>query len=110
MKAEGIVTFGGAAIGSVGADIMLDNGQKWSFLGTILGLEVGVGVCKATGDFPGVSHMEGPCTVSIVGAAVGPGAFKITWSDTHGTIGVLNGDGAGGNISFAGGIGGWWRS
>lgn len=111
MKGTGSVGFGGAGVGTVGADVVLADGSKWTFFGVIIGVEIGVAAAlPVSGDFPGVDHMAGPCTVAIAGAAVGPGAFQVSWSDTKGEIGKVNGKGYGANISFAGGVGGWTKN
>jgi hypothetical protein len=111
VKGEG--TFGIAGIGTSGmggATIKLENGETWTFVGAVLGLEAGFGVSKVSGEFPGHDHMAGACAVTVVGAAVlGAGSFKVEWKDNQGLIGTASGGGGGVDISAAGGLGGWTR-
>src|SRR5262249_45588542 len=109
MKGTGSFGFGGAGIGSVGGDVTLDDGSKWRFFGAVIGFQIGVAAAvPVKADFPGASHMAGPCVFRLFGAAVGPGRFELAFNDGK-EIGKVNGDGYGGSISFAGGVGGWTK-
>lgn len=110
MRGKGTVTFGGALLGAVGATITMDNGEKWEFAGGVIGFQFGAGLAyEVSGEFPGHSHMAGACTLSIWGAAVGPGNFEVRWGNLHGEIGRVNGKGVGYDISAAVGFGGWTK-
>ena len=112
MKGQGMIGAGGAGVGAVWANITLEDGSKWAFVGVVGGAELGFGAgLPVSGDFPGVDHMSGGCWVTIAGAAAGViGEFQVSWSDTHGEIGTVNGAGQGLNISYAGGAGSWTKS
>lgn len=111
MKGTGRVTFGGAGIaGGVGADITLDDGSKWRFVGAAAGIAPGGSSFQAKGEFPGHSHIEGMCTFSLVGAGVVAGAWEIKWSDNQGFIGGLSGNGWGASVNFSGGLGHWSKA
>lgn len=110
MRGKGKVEFGGAVAGAVFAQITMDNGENWEFTGGVIGFQFGLGMAyEVSGDFPGHSHMSGPCTLSIWGAAVGPGNFEVRWGDLQGPIGTVNGKGIGMDISAAVGFGGWTK-
>lgn len=107
MEATGSVQFGGAAgFGAVTADIQTEDGHKYHFKGFLgeIGTPTGGYGTTFSGDFPGLSHIEGSCAVEVSTASLGPGYAQITWFDLHGQIGTLVGYVFGGG--FAVGIGG----
>ena len=109
MKGEGSIVFGGAILGAVEADITLENGQKWRFIGGLVGFEVGMGSANVKGEFPGVDHMAGACTFSIAGGALGKGSFEVRWGDTKGEIATVKGTYKGVNVGAGAGTGDWNR-
>jgi hypothetical protein len=109
MHATGSLTFGGAGFGGVVADITTDDGHKYHFkgyFGSIGTPIVGYGT-NFSGEFPGLSHIEGSCAFETVAFGEGPGGLQITWFDMHGQIGTLTGYIFGGGADFAMGGGTW---
>jgi hypothetical protein len=104
---SGTVTIGGIAFGAVEADIKLDDGTSWHYAGYYADAGAGVGVCDApTGDFPGESHMEGSCFMSVIQV---PGGFGVSFDDFHGHIGTLGGVFKGAIIELGIGGGAWTK-
>jgi hypothetical protein len=107
MHAKGSVTIGGTVFGAVEADIELDNGDKYHFVGYYADAGAGVGVCPdAEGDFPGESHILGGCFMEVIQV---PGGFGVAFNDFHGEIGQLGGVFEGAVIELGVG-GGTWTS
>lgn len=104
-SATGSVTIGGAVFGAVEADITLDNGNKYHFVGYYADAGAGVGVApNASGDFPGESHILGSCFLSVIQV---PGGFGVSFDDFHGHIGTLGGVFEGAVIELGIGGGTW---
>lgn len=102
---SGTVTIGGTVFGAVEADIKLDDGTSWHYAGYYADCGAGVGVCNnPTGDFPGESHMEGSCFMSVIQV---PGGFGVSFDDFHGHIGTLGGVFEGAVIELGVGGGKW---
>src|SRR6266478_3025261 len=88
MNATGSVTFGGTVFGACTADIKTDDGHSYHFkgyFGEIGTPNVGYGT-NFSGDFPGLSHIEGSCWFEVAAAAIGPGGFDVglgggSWND-----------------------------
>ena len=105
MKATGRVSFGGVAIANgVGADITLADGTKWQFVGAAFGFQFGAGAGSFTaeGDL-NRDTLPGMCFFTLIGAAVGAGEFRVTWSN----VGQLQGNGLGAGIPGIAGFGHW---
>lgn len=104
---SGSVTIGGTVFGAVEADVKLDDGTSWHFAGYYADCGAGVGVCNSpSGDFPGESHMEGSCFLSVVQV---PGGFGCSFDDFHGHIGTLGGVFIGAVIELGVGGGAWTK-
>lgn len=102
---SGTVTIGGTVFGAVEADIKLDDGTSWHYAGYYADCGAGVGVCNnPSGDFPGESHMEGSCFMSVIQV---PGGFGVSFDDFHGHIGTLGGVFEGAVIELGLGGGKW---
>jgi len=102
---SGKVTIGGLAFGAVEADIELDNGDTYHFVGYYADAGAGVGVCDApTGDFPGESHILGGCFMEVIQV---PGGMGVAFNDFHGEIGQLGGVFKGAVIELGVGGGTW---
>lgn len=109
MQATGSVTFGGAGFAGVVADITTADGHKYHFKGYIgeIGTpQVGYGT-TFSGDFPGLSHIDGSCALEVTTASDGPGYAQLTWFDLHGQIGTLVGYVFGGGFDVGIGGGSW---
>jgi len=109
MNATGSVTFGGTVFGACTADIKTDDGHSYhfkGFFGEIGTPNVGYGT-NFSGDFPGLSHIDGSCWFEVAAAAVGPGGCQLTFWDSHGTIGTLIGQVFGGGFDIGLGGGSW---
>lgn len=104
---SGTVTIGGIAFGAVEADIKLDDGNSYHFVGYYADAGVGVGVCdNPTGDFPGESHILGGCFMEVIQV---PGGMGVAFNDFHGEIGQVGGLFKGAVIELGVG-GGTWTS
>lgn len=102
---SGNVTIGGTVFGAVEADVTLDDGTSWHFVGYYADCGAGVGVCNSpSGDFPGESHMAGSCFMSVIQV---PGGFGVSFDDFHGHIGTLGGVFEGAVIELGVGGGTW---
>ena len=104
---SGKVTIGGAVFGAVEADITLDDGNSYHFVGYYADAGAGVGICDdPTGDFPGESHILGGCFMEVIQV---PGGMGVAFNDFHGEIGQLGGVFKGAVIELGVG-GGTWTS
>lgn len=105
---SGTVTIGGLAFGAVEADIVLDDGNAYHFVGYYADAGAGVGVCDdPTGDFPGESHILGGCFMEVIQV---PGGMGVAFNDFHGEIGQLGGVFKGAVIELGVGGGTWTSS
>jgi hypothetical protein len=105
MKANGRVSFGGVAIGNgVEADITLEDGTNWRFVGAAVGFEFGAGggTFTAEGDL-NKDTLPGMCFFTLIGMAIGKGEFKVTWNN----VGNLQGKGFGVGVPGIAGFGHW---
>ncbi len=110
MKGEGRITFGGFLVAAgLDAHITLENGERWDFKGVMAQAILKSGELQVKGEFPGVAHMEGACTFSITGGALGSGNFEVKWGDTKGEIGTVKGTYKGVNVGAGAGTGDWSR-
>jgi hypothetical protein len=107
MTGEGTIMFSGFPAGGLEANITLENGQKWSFKGVMVGGSLKTSSMQVKGEFPGVGHMDGACTFSLSGGALGPGSFEVRWGDTKGEIGMVKGNYKGVNVAAGAGSGDW---
>lgn len=109
MEATGSVTFGGVGFAAMTADITTADGHKYHFVGYFADIgtpQIGYGT-TFSGDFPGLSHIEGSCAVEVAAGSGGPGFAQITWFDLHGQIGTLTGQIFGGGFDIGIGGGTW---
>ena len=108
MKGTGTIGFGSVVAGGIEAKVKMEDGTNWKFTGGLLGLEVGVGGGAADFEFPGYSHLAGPCSVGVIALALGSGKAQVRWANLKGDIGVADTTTGGGlNITIAGGFGDW---
>lgn len=105
MHCKGTMTIGGMGFGTVEVDMETDDGHKWHFVGYYADAGAGVGVAPdAEGDFPGLSHIDGSCFMSVAQA---PGGAIVSFDDFHGHIGSLGGVFEGAVIELGIGGGSW---
>ena len=77
---------------------------KWQFVGAAFGFQFGAGAGSFTaeGDL-NRDTLPGMCFFTLIGAAVGAGEFRVTWSN----VGQLQGNGFGAGIPGIAGFGHW---